>query len=161
MSTSSYKNITSSIWGCKRKCTTMNYSRRERRFYRIKRKLRQLLPLSTTSKTILQIQLNKQLNLTQSQKTPRSPFLKNLKSLLRGPTLVTTTRNVEWSTSSKWKKVSGRDSVKSLKTGTISLESSLTIYSRWHSLRNKRRRCNKRSLNSKRWNKMLMIRVCE
>jgi hypothetical protein len=37
----------------------------------------------------------------------------------------------------------------------------LTIYSRWHSPKNKRRRCNKRSLNSKRWNKMLMIRVCE
>ena len=161
MSTSSCKNITSSTWGCKRKCTTMNYSRRERRFYRIKRKLRQLLPLSITSKTILQIQLNKQLNLTLSKKTPRSPSLKNLKLPLRGKMQVKTTQNVEWSTSSKWRRVSGRDSVKSQKTGTISLESSLTIYSRWHSPRNKRRRCNKRSLNSKRWNKMLMIRVCE
>lgn len=160
MSTSSCKNITSSTWGCKRKCTTMNYSRKERRFYHIKRKL-QLLLHSTTSKTILQIQLNKQLNLTQSQKTPRSPSLKNLKSPLRGKMQVTTTRNAVWSTSSKWRRVSGRDSVKSQKTGTISLESSLTIYSRWHSPRNKRRRCNKRSLNSKRWNKMLMIRVCE
>ena len=161
MSTSSCKNITSSTWGCKRKCTTMNYSRKERKFCHIKRKLRQLLPLSIISKIILQIQLNKQLNLTQSQKTPPNPSLRNLKSLLRGPTLGTTTRNGVWSTSSKWMRVSGRDSVKSLKTGTISLESSLTIYSRWHSARNKRRRCSKRLLNSKRWNKMLMIRVCE
>lgn len=161
MSTSSCKNINSSIWGCKRKCTIMNNSIRERKLYLIKRKL-QLIPLSITSKTTLhQIQLNKQLNLNHSQMKPLNLSLRNLKSPLRGKTLEITTRSAVWSTSSKWRRGSKRGSVKSQKIDTISLESSSTIYSRWHSHRNKRRRCSKRSLNSKRWNKMLMIRLCE
>ena len=146
MNTLSCKSITSSTWGCKRKCTTMNRSRRARKFYLIKRKplpLR-LLTLSITSKTTLLIKLNKQLNQSHNLKNHPKPSHRSLKSLLKGLMQVTTTRSAAWSTNRKWRKAKERGWVKSPRIGIISSGSSSTIYSRWHSRKNKRRRCSKR-----------------